>query len=183
MKEHDLQVRARLAEDGSLYDGYHPEMEAVHRSNAGKLTEIIEEFGWPGWSLVGEDGAEAAWLVVQHAIGLPAFQRRCLALLREALEAGEVPAWQPAYLDDRIRVFEGRKQIYGTQFDVGPDGEPVPYPIEDAERVNERRSALGLPPLDTHRVSIERAPSMDADAYARRQADYQAWLRKVGWRT
>lgn len=57
MKERDLRTRARLAEDGSLYDGYHPEMEAVHRENAARLSQIIDEHGWPGPGLVGEDGA------------------------------------------------------------------------------------------------------------------------------
>jgi hypothetical protein len=182
MKEHDLRVRARLAADGSLFEGYHPEMEAVHRKNSAKLIEIIQQYGWPGSSLVGEDGAEAAWLIAQHAIGEPPFQRRCLTLLEAAAEAGAVPAWQAAYLEDRIRVFEGRKQLYGTQMDTGPDGEPVPLPIEDADRVDERRSAVGLEPLAARLAKVERVPPTEAHERARRQADYEAWLRRVGWR-
>lgn len=81
MKEEDLSVRAALIAEGVLSDGYHPRMEAVHRSNAARLTGIIERYGWPGKSLVGEDGAEAAWLIAQHAIGDPPFMRRCLLLL------------------------------------------------------------------------------------------------------
>ena len=128
MKEHDLRARARLAEDGSLFQGYHPEMEAVHRRNAARLVEIINEFGWPGLSLVGEDGAEAAWLVAQHAIAEPALQHRCLVLLQAAAQAGEAPPSQAAYLEDRIRIFEGRRQRYGTQIDSGPHGTPLPFP-------------------------------------------------------
>jgi hypothetical protein len=183
MKEHDLRARARLAADGSLFEGYHPEMEAVHRRNSAKLTEIIHEYGWPGSSLVGDDGAEAAWLVAQHAIGEPAFQRRCLTLLQAAVEAAEVPAWQAAYLEDRIRVFEGRKQLYGTQIDVGPEGEPLPFPIEDADRVDERRSAVRLEPLAARLAKAERAPPMGANERARWQTNYEAWLRRVGWRS
>jgi hypothetical protein len=108
MKEHDLRVRERLAEDGSLFKGYHPEMEEVHRRNAARLLEIIGELGWPGLGLVGEDGAEAAWLVAQHAISEPTFQRRCLALLQAAAEAAEAPAYQAAYLEDR---FESLKVV------------------------------------------------------------------------
>jgi hypothetical protein len=64
-------------------------MEAVHHHNAYRLEEIIEECGWPGRSLVGEDGAAAAWLIAQHAIRLPALQRRSLTLLKEAAEKVE----------------------------------------------------------------------------------------------
>jgi hypothetical protein len=183
MKEHDLRVRERLAEEGSLFEGYHPDMEAVHRRNAARLAEIIDEFGWPGSSLVGKDGAEAAWLVAQHAIGEPAFQRRCLALLQAALEAGEAPPYQAAYLEDRIRVFEGRKQLYGTQIDYGPDGAPCPYPIEDLDSVDERRRDVGLEPLADRMPKAERIPPMDATERARKQRKREAWLRRVGWRS
>ena len=69
MEAEDDRVRARLAGDGSLFGAYHPEMEAVHRANAARLRVIVEEIGWPGKSQVGEDGAHAAWHVLQHAIG------------------------------------------------------------------------------------------------------------------
>jgi hypothetical protein len=59
MKEEDLSVRAeRIAEGALAKEGYHPRMEAVHRSNVARLTGIIEQDGWPGKSLVGEEGAE-----------------------------------------------------------------------------------------------------------------------------
>jgi hypothetical protein len=57
MAEEDQRVRAELASDGSLFDGYHPTMKAVHDKNAARLTEIIEQHGWPGRGLVGEGGA------------------------------------------------------------------------------------------------------------------------------
>ena len=37
----DQRVRADLAADGSLFEGYHPRMEAVHRANAAQLREIM----------------------------------------------------------------------------------------------------------------------------------------------
>src|SRR5438270_2438863 len=117
MAEEDRRVRAELAADGSLFEGYHPTMQAVHDRNAARLTDIIAEHGWPGRSLVDEDGARAAWLILQHAIGHPALQRRGLVLLQEAVAQGEVPALEAAMLEDRVAFFEGRPQRYGTQYD------------------------------------------------------------------
>ena len=48
MGEEDQRVRARLAADGSLFDGYHPSVKAVHDRNAARLTEIIEQHGRTG---------------------------------------------------------------------------------------------------------------------------------------
>jgi hypothetical protein len=134
MAEEDRRVRAELAADGSLGEGYHPRMEAVHRRNATALTAIIEEHSWPGRSLVGDDGTHAAWLVLQHAIGNPPLQRRGLELLRRAVQQGEIPLRQVAYLEDRIRFFEGRPQVYGTQYDWDEHSELAPHPIEDSRR-------------------------------------------------
>ena len=180
----DERVRAELAADGSLFDGYHPRMEAVHVANATALEAMLVH-GWPGVEGVGEDGAEAAWRIVQHAIGLPAFQRRCLALIEAAIAAGDAPAWQAAYLSDRIRTFEGRPQLYGTQFDWDENGEMSPLPIEDEANVDARRLALGLPPLAEitarHRAKLgaERRPA----GHEERKRGFEAWLKKTGWRS
>jgi hypothetical protein len=48
MAAEDRRVRAELAANGSLFDGYHPAMQAVHDLNAARLTAIIERHGWPG---------------------------------------------------------------------------------------------------------------------------------------
>lgn len=141
---HDLETRQRLAEDGSLFDGYHPDMQAVHEANAIALETIITEMQWPIAESVGEDGAEAAWLIAQHAIGLPQFQRKCLELLRAAVAAGQAPAWQMAMMLDRVRTYEGRTQIYGASFDWDDSGQLSPRPIEDPDGVNQRRIEVGL---------------------------------------
>ncbi len=133
MRAEDERVREELAADGSLYKGYHPRMVEVHRKNGERLAEIINEHGWAGKSLVGEDGSEAAWIIVQHAIAKPALQRQCLKLIEEAVERGDAPAWQAAYLTAQIRVLEGRPQIYGTSFDWDATGEMSPCEIEDRE--------------------------------------------------
>jgi hypothetical protein len=185
MAAEDQAVRAELAADGSLFEGYHPRMEEVHRRNAARLTEIIERHGWPGRSLAGEDGAQAAWLVLQHAIGNPPLQRRGLKLLRQAAEAGEVPAWQVAMLEDRIRVFEGREQRYGTQFDWDEGGQISPLPIEDEAGVDERRRSVGLGPLaeDIRRRREEMARSNEKPPSdrAERRRQMEAWARSAGW--
>ncbi len=177
----DLEVRDSLIRRGVLNNGYHPEMEAIHVRNASRLKEILAEYGWPTPALVGDDGAESAWLIVQHAIGDPPFQRLCLRLLQGAGHAGEVPLWQAAMLEDRIRMFEGKPQIYGTQLEPDSEGTLRPYLLEDPEHVDERRSDVGLEPL-SKRLAREQPSTKPADP-ERFEREYQAWLRRVGWRS
>jgi hypothetical protein len=42
-------------------------LRAVDANNTIRMKEIVQAHGWPGRSLVGDDGATAAWLLVQHA--------------------------------------------------------------------------------------------------------------------
>ena len=186
MAAEDRRVRAELVAAGSLGDGYHPRMEEVHVRNAAALTRIIEGHGWPGRSLVGEDGAHAAWFVLQHAIGNPPLQRRGLQLLREALERGEIPAAQVAYLEDRICFFEGRPQVYGTQFDWDETGELNPHPVEDVAGVDERRRSVGLGPLEdaVRRMREETARTGEGPPrnWPGHRQKFLAWARSVEWR-
>ncbi len=143
LAQEDETVRAELMRTGELFDGYHPRMEAVHIANAQALAPMLHT-GWPTVAAVGEDGQHAAWLIAQHAISLPPFQRKCLALLSAAVERAEAPAWQLAKLTDRIRVHEGRPQRYGTQFDWDANGDVSPLTIEDPSRVDELRARVDL---------------------------------------
>ena len=56
MAAEDRQLRQELLDRGEMGDGYAPRMEALHRKNAARLKEIIDEHGWPDSDLVGEDG-------------------------------------------------------------------------------------------------------------------------------
>lgn len=186
MRAEDEHLREELASDGSLYEGYHPRMADVHRRNCARLLEIIKEHGWTGKSLVGEDGAKAAWIIAQHAISDPALKRHCLTLIEEAVRKGEAPAWQMAYLIDRIRVFEGRKQVYGLQFDWDEAGEMSPREIEDIDNVDNRRRTVGLPPLAEsvrrQREEVAQSNEFPPTDWHARQREMQEWARLVGWR-
>jgi hypothetical protein len=129
-------------------------LRAVDAANTARMKRIVAERGWPGRSLVGEDGAQAAWLLVQHADHDPTFQRACLELLSQAVQAGEADARQQAYLTDRVLLAEGNPQRYGTQFRL-VGGSWQPRPLTDPDQVDERRRQVGLGPLADYRQRFE----------------------------
>jgi hypothetical protein len=186
MAAEDQRVRAELAADGSLFDGYHPRMQAVHDKNAARLAEIIEQYGWPGRSSVGDEAAHAAWLVLLHAIAHPDLQRRGLVLLRAAAARGDVACVEVAMLEDLIAFFEGRPQRYGTQFDWNENGELVPWVIEDEEEMDARSRSVGLPPLAENIRRIQEGAARDGNKPPRdwkeQHRRFVEWARSVGWR-
>jgi len=181
MRAEDLRLRDELMQSGELGKGYVPRMEVAHRKNASRLREIIAEHGWPDRELVGEDGTIAAWFVAQHAIGEPDFQRLVLALVEQKVKQGKVPAAQEAYLFDRIALYEGRPQRYGTQSLPCADGRYRRWKAEDPERLNERRAAMGMPPVEEEPAEGEPTAQSRAE-YEEWLRGHEEWLRGAGWR-
>lgn len=186
MVEESRRKRAQLAADGSLFQGYNAEMRAVHNANAKALAEIVDQHGWPDTAKAGADGSAAAWMIVQHAIGLPKFMRACLEMIESAANAGRVPRWQVALLTDRIRWLEGKPQVYGTQFDWDDKGELNPVPIEDQENVDARRVAAELVPLAEgirqRRAEAESSGETAPRDPAARTREFDDWAKAIGWR-
>jgi hypothetical protein len=148
------ELRRRVAADQEARRALDSEaMAAADAANLPWLRQLITDVGWPGKSLVGEDGAKDAWLLAQHADRDPAFQRRCLDLLTAAVEAGEAEVVDQAYLTDRVLLHEGQPQEYGTQA-IGRDGRFVARNLRDPGHVDERRAAVGLGPLAEYLASM-----------------------------
>jgi hypothetical protein len=182
----DIETRTRLAETGELFDGYHPEMEKVHDANAALLARVFDAIGWPGRHALSEDGARAAFLILQHAIGHPDLQRRGLALMLDAIPQGQANSLDAAYLSDRIAIFEGSAQTFGTQFDWDVNGQLSPAPVRDPETLDARRASVGLPPIADSIAEMRARAAAEGEQppkdLAARRAQYEAWARKAGWR-
>jgi hypothetical protein len=118
------------------------DLVAVDEKNTARLKQIIAKYGWPTKTMVGQDGADAAWLLAQHADHDPAFQLLVLGLMEKLIPQGEASLNNYAYLFDRTH----RPQRYGTQGAcVGP-GKWTPREIDDAEAVDGRRASMKMHP-------------------------------------
>jgi len=131
-----------------------------------RVDAIVSQHGWPGKTLVGDDGARAAWALAQYATENPAFQKRCLEAMQKAPK-GEVLGLFLAYLEDRVRVNDGRKQWYGTLL-VVVNGHVKALPIEDEKNVDARRKEVGLEPL-AHFIAYEQVAYNNRVRAQRRQ--------------
>jgi hypothetical protein len=137
MTAEDQQVRGK---DGPV----DPEgMARVDAINTARLKEIVAQVGWPTKTMVDRDGAQAAWLLAQHADRDPAFQQDVLARMEKLLDSGEANRGHYAYLWDRTHT----PQRYGTQGMCVEKGRWAAREIEDAANVDARRAQVGLPPM------------------------------------
>jgi hypothetical protein len=121
----------------------------VDSTNLVKIKALIEKYGWPGRSFVGNMGNYTVWLVIQHA-DLKT-QEKYFPLMKTSVQQKESRAVDMAYLEDRILMRQNKRQIYGTQISINQKtGQQEIWPIEDEKNINVRRSQLGLEPMEEY---------------------------------
>lgn len=121
-----------------------------------RLTEILDEHGWPGHDLVGDEASTAAWLIAQHADLDLELQERALDLLTEAVAHDDASPGDLAYLTDRVAVARGEPQTYGTQIRCANEKPEPSTAIAHPGKADDLREEAGLEPLEDYLAQMTR---------------------------
>jgi len=157
--QEDQTYRAKLEEVEKEYawdsDEVQNFLKIIHEKdsiNLIKVRKILDERGWLGADVIGQQGNSTLFLVIQHA-DLET-QIKYLPMLRDAVKKGNASARHLALLEDRSLLGQGKKQIYGSQIMQNPEtGVFFVRPLKDPKNVNKRRAKVGLDKLEDY-VSI-----------------------------
>ena len=157
MREIDQEVQQNLMyaltqnKSKEEIDSLESSIQVVFNQNCKEAKHIHSEYGYPDFDLVGEKSSYNYWLIVQHCDKDIHLQRKVLRDLKTAVRKGKAHKENLAYLTDRVRKNQGKKQVYGTQVMRGElDGVYRPYPIENEKMVDKRRIEIGLEPLQKY---------------------------------
>ncbi|MNY63357.1 hypothetical protein D3C86_2003010 [compost metagenome] len=82
-------------------------------------------------------------------------------------------------------MFEGKHQLYGTQFDWDEKGELSPNPFDEIEKVNRRRKEIGLNSMEEQvliiRDRVKNEKQLPPTDYEERKQQFNEWRKAVGW--
>jgi hypothetical protein len=119
--------------------------------------KIISKYGFPGYNLVGEEGSNGFWAIIQHCDEDVLFQKEVLLLMSKQVKRHNASGENYALLQDRVLVSQGHKQLYGTQVRLDlKTHHAKPFPIQDSLHVDLRRKAVGLSPLNEYLKLFDR---------------------------
>lgn len=108
-----------------------------------KIIKILDEKGWVGKDVVGAQANQTLFLVIQHSD--LKYQQKYLPMMREAVKKGNANPGNLAYLEDRVALREGRRQIYGSQSSKNKTTNKLHIsPMIDPDNVDKRRAEVGL---------------------------------------
>jgi hypothetical protein len=129
----------------------------IDRENTAELKKLLKIYPWFTISEFGPEANQNAWLLVQHADQDPPFQRHMLTILEPLAAKGETNPKNYAYLYDRVassfqNPTERKLQRYGTQGQCTGPGTWEPLPVENPDKLDERRAAIGLPPMAEYKM-------------------------------
>jgi len=116
-----------------------------------EVKRIFLKYGYPGYSIVGEAGSNQFWTIVQHCDDDVSFQQKVLIAMDKEVKRHNASGRDYAYLKDRVLVNQKHKQLYGTQLQLNSKTKLYePLPIQDPLKVDLRRKAVGLEPLNEY---------------------------------
>lgn len=147
-----LQVKLRqmVAEDQAADAPPYSDFGNVCEKNYPEVVRIYEQYGWPRISIVGESAASNFWLLAVHQTEKHLdFAKRALQDMKRAVDAGEASEANWALFYDKVLVYEGKPQHWGTSTTC-KDGKRVLYPVDDADGLDQRRRDLQMQPVGNY---------------------------------
>ncbi len=124
--------------------------DSVFTADKNAAEAIFNRYGFPGINMVGKEGSQHFWLLVQHCDQYPAFQKKILKAMDKEVKKQNANANNYAYLFDRVQVNAGQKQRFGTQvtYEVATTGRAIPkIGLQDSAHVDQLRKQYDLEPL------------------------------------
>jgi hypothetical protein len=128
--------------------------ETIDAKNTKRLNEIFEKFGFPTVKLVGKDGSQAYMILLQHSTS-DDLRVKSLKPIGKALRRKELSPNDYANFVDRLRLHQGKPQLYGQHFSFKNDGKMVMDDVSDPKNLDKRRKKIGLPPIAEHVKILE----------------------------
>lgn len=127
--------------------------DADDARNALFVADVLKKYGFPTAQMVGRKGVMEFFMLVQHSHS-PELIREALGKARPLMLRGEMARHDYALMIDRLRMYQGKDQIYGSQ--VSEDGGKVEaLPIQDRASVDRRREIMEMEPFDAYLRSFQ----------------------------
>ena len=153
MIEHNQSVAKRHIElMNQSNKGDSPEMKSlmdewktVEEADKANLKTIFKDYGFLGYSEVGEESSHNFLQMVQRFDADSTFQQQVLVEMKKHIDKINASPLEFAYLTDRVNLNQKKLQVYGTQLKLNEKGSSYePKPVIDPKNLNKRRAEVGL---------------------------------------
>lgn len=144
--------------------------DSVFTTHQKRLKRVFDQYGFTGFDLVGEEGSQNFWLMVQHSDHNPDFQKEVLEKMKIEVAKGNAKPSNYGLLVDRVKLNTGHAQVYGTQVDYNMEiCQAFPKNLADSINVNKRRKEIGLKSIEEYLNDMSKMNfEMNKEYYAKK---------------
>ena len=106
---------------------------------------ILDKYGWLGQPKVSDKSCRSYFYIIQHA--QIDKQLKYYQQVMQAYKAKYISSSEYAMFVDRVNVRQNKFQEYATQTQIDQLGNMTLYPVIDINRLDYRRSKIGIEPI------------------------------------
>ncbi len=144
----------------------------AHDINEKKILDLLETYGWPEVTIIGEQGNLTICNVLQHSS--IEVRKRFIPIMQKAVKEKGLAPRLLARAEDRLATDRGDFQIYGGQIKYYPETKSFNvWPIIDPENVDKRRAEIGLGPIADFLANRRHPLKWDLDEQIQRTAEFE----------
>ncbi len=116
----------------------------IHKKHMVYIFQLLDNTTNYDKNNIGENSIDVIATIALHEDNLDV-QKRLYSIFISMSEKNQMPWENTCTLFDKIQIKQNKKQLYGTQWYIDPvDKKSKPYPIEDIENINKRRTEKGF---------------------------------------
>jgi hypothetical protein len=166
-------IERKHGPQSAQYEKLSTEIKELDKQHSVRVMDITSAYGWPGYSLVGKDGANALWLITQRLD--KDILKACAPMIVKAARAGEADKFQAAVFQDKALILNGKKQWFGTQLYANPEtGKIEIFPVADEINLNNRRVEMNLEPINEYLSKYQAAHQQQTEQASQESAEIEA---------
>lgn len=127
----------------------------VYEKHANTIKEILEEYGYPGYKIVGKQSSDNFFTLMQHLQDFPAVMKLGIEKMEENLIDHQIETYQYISLKDQFAVLTESPQPFGTIVRFDENGKS--YALNPADEIEKNRADMGMDSLSRYldRKTIE----------------------------
>lgn len=173
-----------LVEKGKRYEGAEDDFKKLRCENTDYLMGLVEKYGWPSKDTLGKEINIAAFRTARNSIQSPDKMRYFLTKIEISVQKGESEKNIWAGLNDCIKCYEGKKQIYGFFLEWHESGDLYAN-VENVDKANKLRAEIGMESIElaliAHKKELEKSPGSKPKDIKKHNDMAKNWAQSVGW--
>ncbi len=121
--------------------------DQVYAKNAQRVSEILDEYGYPDYNLVGKKSSDNFYTLVTHASAFPEIKNKAIKKFKDILNDDKILISMYAQMVDQAALEQNKAMEYGSIVQYQGNGQSFVKNLRDSLNIDTRRIELGLDSL------------------------------------